>query len=380
MRWVDRVDAEVKHVACGNGFSLIAISNSKHLKGHNLFGTGINTQSQIGVHKTSNGEAFKYIIEPALINLPFNSQEQRSLKILDIACGRVHSIVLTNHGVLSFGNNSYGQCGRPIIENEEYCGNESVVQNIQKFIEIDSDDQIVSIKCGQDHTCFLTQKGHVLTCGWSADGQLGQNIYTVNPVPTRIGGDLAGNKIVELATKGDFVLALSDKGDLFGWGNNEYKQLAMTGRSDPQIGVPLALNLPNYIKRPIRSIAASGTHCLIIDDDRQVWVWGFGLLGKGPKHDEMSLPSKIPDTLFGRYPEIEHSLDKYPIKVNCGLNSSTVTLNDGTLYIWGKNKYGNLGTGDDEDAYFPLRVNIPASVNKLDCGPDQTLAICKTFL
>lgn len=46
------------------------------------------------------------------------------------------------------------------------------------------------MKAGQDHTCFLTNRGHVLTCGWSADGQLGQNIFTVNSIPKRVEGDL----------------------------------------------------------------------------------------------------------------------------------------------------------------------------------------------
>ena len=48
LRWADRIDADVSHVACGNGFTLIAIRDSKNIKGHHLFGTGINTQSQIG--------------------------------------------------------------------------------------------------------------------------------------------------------------------------------------------------------------------------------------------------------------------------------------------------------------------------------------------
>ena len=125
------------------------------------------------MHETSNRKNFQYIIEPALIDLPFDHQSTEKLKILDISCGRVHSMVLTNKGIVSFGNNSYGQCGRPIVENENYCGNTSILQNISKFIQMDSkDDKVVSVKCGQDHTCFLTEKGKVLTCGWSADGQL----------------------------------------------------------------------------------------------------------------------------------------------------------------------------------------------------------------
>lgn len=130
LRWVDRINADLSHVACGNGFSLIAISNSNTLRGHNLFGTGMNTQSQIGVHEASNGDKFKYIIEPALIELPILKQEREKLKIIHISCGRSHSLVLTNLGIFSLGNNAYGQCARPIIENEEYFGNRYISFNL----------------------------------------------------------------------------------------------------------------------------------------------------------------------------------------------------------------------------------------------------------
>ena len=238
----------------------------------------------------------------------------------------------------------------------------------------------MSVKAGQDHTCFLTKSGSVLTCGWSADGQLGQEMFTLNAIPKKVNGDIQGVKIKEIATKCDFVLALDTQGELYGWGNNEYKQLAMCGSTEPQIGVARHLNLPNYIKKPILKIAASGTHCMLIDSDKKVWVWGFGLLGKGPKCDEAIEPQQIPDTLFGKYSEISHTMERQPISVNCGLNSSAVTLDDGSLYMWGKNKYGNLGTGDELDYYLPIRINIPASVKKIDCGPDHTLVIAKTYI
>ena len=174
LKWADKVQAEPTHVACGNGFSLIAAANSFGHKGHQLFGTGINTESQIGVHETSKGDAFKYILQPAVIQLPVTTTEQASLKIQGLACGRAHSVVLTNMGIITFGNNSYGQCGRSIVENEEYYGNRAVMQNIKQNFDLDSDDSIVSVKVGQDHSCFLSQKGHVFTCGWSSDGQLGE--------------------------------------------------------------------------------------------------------------------------------------------------------------------------------------------------------------
>lgn len=379
LKWIDKQHADPIHVACGNGFSLFSISGSVDFKGHHLFGMGMNTESQIGVHEENN-KKLKYVISPSKIDLPFNPDQASKLRIIDISCGRAHTAVVTNMGIVTFGNNSYGQCSRPIVENEDYFGNRSIVKNVNKYFELAENEQIVYVKAGQDHTCFLTNKGKVLTCGWSADGQLGQDIYTVSSIPKVVKGDLEGNVIKQIATKGDFVLALSEKGELFGWGNNEYGQLSMSGSNEVQIGIPRHLKLPTAIQRPIRSVAASGTHCLVVDNSFNVWVWGYGLLGRGPKCEQTNVPLPLPNTLFGVYSEIEHTQSKQAISVRCGLNSSAVILNDGSLFMWGKNKYGNLGTGEKIDAFIPLRVNLPARVSSIDCGPDQTFAICRTNL
>lgn len=200
LRWVDRNHAELAHIACGNGFSLFSVTNSRLQRGHALYGMGICTRSQVGVHETpqKHGEYYQYIIRPARIHLPFENENK--VKILDLACGREHSIVLTDHGVVSFGSNVYGQCGRPIIEDESYVGNGSIIQNISKHIEMeDLTDTIESVKAGQDHTCFLTKQGRVLTCGWSSDGQTGQDVFTVCPVPKQVGGDLKNIKVTKVS-------------------------------------------------------------------------------------------------------------------------------------------------------------------------------------
>lgn len=41
-----------------------------------------------------------------------------------------------------------------------------------------------------------------------------------------MGGDLAGVEIRHISTYGDCSLAVSADGELFGWGNSEYLQLA----------------------------------------------------------------------------------------------------------------------------------------------------------
>lgn len=55
--------------------------------------------------------------------------------------------------------------------------------------------------------------------------------YDITSTPTKLGGDIAGVSIAQVATGGDFCLAVSADGDLFGWGNSEYLQLASVTES-----------------------------------------------------------------------------------------------------------------------------------------------------
>lgn len=48
-------------------------------------------------------------------------------------------------GIATFGNNSYGQCGRPIIENEDYFGNRSVIKDITKYLQLEAQEKVVCL-------------------------------------------------------------------------------------------------------------------------------------------------------------------------------------------------------------------------------------------
>lgn len=82
------------------------------------------------------------ILATVPIHLPL---DQLNAKIKAVAAGRAHTLVLTNtDDVYALGSNSYGQCGRPIIENEDF----SKLRNVNNII---LDDGISKIICGQDH-------------------------------------------------------------------------------------------------------------------------------------------------------------------------------------------------------------------------------------
>ncbi|XP_044904142.1 RCC1-like G exchanging factor-like protein isoform X3 [Felis catus] len=178
------------------------------------------------------------------------------------------------------------------------------------------------VVCGQDHSLFLTDKGEVYSCGWGADGQTGLGHYNITSVPTKLGGDLAGVHVVQLATYGDCCLAVSAEGGLFGWGNSEYLQLASVTDST-QVNVPRCLPFSGVGR--VKQAACGGTGCAVLNGEGHVFVWGYGILGKGPNLVETALPEMIPPTLFGLTefnPEVQVSL------IRCGLSHFAALTSD----------------------------------------------------
>ncbi|XP_069741001.1 RCC1-like G exchanging factor-like protein isoform X2 [Narcine bancroftii] len=330
---------------------------------------GLNTDSQIGFHRSRRDrtKGYDYILEPSAVPLPLDKPQET--RVLQVSCGRAHSLVLTDReGVFSMGNNVHGQCGRRIVDREVYRGS----QIIHRIEGVDS--RVTEVACGQDHSLFRTDKGEVYSCGWGVDGQTGLGHNSVVSRPTRLMGDIAGVDIVQIATYGDFCLAVSKDGDVFGWGNSEYLQLA-TVTDSMQVNVPR--HLPFEGVGRIKWAACGGTHAAILNCEGDVYVWGFGILGKGCHLSESRLPEQIPSTLFGRS---EFTPQVRVDRVGCGLHHFAAITNRGELFVWGKNLRGCLGIGRTDDQYFPWRVTVPGEVVDVACGVDHMVALTKSII
>jgi alpha-tubulin suppressor-like RCC1 family protein len=84
----------INRIACGNGFTLFASTTLKYDK---LWACGLNTDSQLTYMKDRrHPKGFgDYIIVPKLVHLPL--AHPRSTRIIQVAAGRAHSIVLTDN-------------------------------------------------------------------------------------------------------------------------------------------------------------------------------------------------------------------------------------------------------------------------------------------
>lgn len=84
-----------------------------------------------------------FSIQP--IKVPLKSPG--TTNVTKVAAGRAHSIVLTDEeGVFSLGNNAFGQCGRPVVQDEDY----TVFRELHR-IKLLFDEPVTDVVCGQDH-------------------------------------------------------------------------------------------------------------------------------------------------------------------------------------------------------------------------------------
>ena len=161
---------------------------------------------QVGYHEERPGHPVEVVINPQEIKLPLAKDET----ISRIECGQSHSLILTSKGrVLSMGSNAFGQCGRSVIENENY--RRSSKNSIGVLVDLDDpgEDAIVNLECGINHSMFVTKLGKVYSCGWGADGQTGLGHYDNQHKVSKVKGDITSEKIVKVACAADCVLALN---------------------------------------------------------------------------------------------------------------------------------------------------------------------------
>jgi alpha-tubulin suppressor-like RCC1 family protein len=344
--------SNIAYVAAGFGFSLFASKKS-------VIGAGLNTCGQLGFHasKSNATKSMQWLVYPKQLCLP-----DLDAPIIGIACGRTHSLIGTRTSVYAIGNNSLGQCGRTIIENEDYANCDIVHR-----VALPTDSDVVQVVAGFDTSFVLLADGRIYTFGLGADGARGNGSYTTDGQPQLVVGDVQNEPIVKLACSADTVLAVSANGQLFGWGQSEYGQFAMI-TDEPQ--VPIARHLPFAIGHVIDA-AASGTACLVLNSSGDVYVWGYGILGQGPETTILDRPGLLPSTLF-------NATQRRKVKsVHAGPTHMAAINADGELYVWGSGRYGILGLGHDNDQFFPLKVYIATDVNTVTLGADHTLLLSR---
>jgi hypothetical protein len=132
------------------------------------------------------------------------------------------------------------------------------------------------------------------------------------------------------------TLALQRDTSLWAWGANRVGRLGD--------GTTTASNLPRQIGRGFAAVSAGSEHSVALKSDGSLWTWGdnsYGQLGDGGT--ERSL---VPQQVGTGYTAIAASAGLF--------NAHTLALKaDGSLWLWGRNVFGQLGDESNEERHSP---------------------------
>ncbi|AWA31246.1 hypothetical protein HYN48_14715 [Flavobacterium magnum] len=253
-------------------------------------------------------------------------------------------------------------------------------------IQVNTISDLSSVYGGVSHTAALKSNGTLWVWGRNVDGQLGNGTTNINPLPQQIGIDTW----LTISIGGSSTHGIKSDGTLWGWGSNLHGFVGdgtYTTRLSPvqigndntwisvfegvnntfaiksngtlwgcgwnqygQVGVGQTGDSVNTMTQigleNDWTLAHTGrTHTVALKNDGSLWVWGgntYGQLGDG--------------TIIDKNTPFQIQTDHAWISVGAGLHHTIAVRSDGTLWSWGFNTNGELGNGNNDDQNLPQQI------------------------
>ncbi|KAF8018639.1 hypothetical protein BT93_H3509 [Corymbia citriodora subsp. variegata] len=278
-------------------------------------------------------------------------------RVFLISAGASHSVaVLSGNVVCSWGRGEDGQLGHGDAEDRPSPTHLSALDG----------HEVVSVICGADHTAAYSESlREVYSWGWGDFGRLGHgnssDVFTPQPIKT-----LQGLRIKQIACGDSHCLAVTMEGEVQSWGRNQNGQLGL-GTAEDSL---LPQKIFAFQGIPIKMVAAGAEHTAAVTEAGELYGWGwgrYGNLGLGDRNDRL-FPEKVSSI---------HLNGEMMVMVACGWRHSISVSASGALYTFGWSKYGQLGHGNFEDHLVPHKLEAlhGSFVSQISGGWRHTMAL-----
>ncbi len=294
---------------------------------------GANGSGQIGKGSASSNEC-----------TPFNVDV--STNYIQLSKGTNHTCGITNAGVLKcWGANDNGQLG------------DGTKVSKASPVTIDSGvnySQVVLSK-NSNYSCAITTNGVLKCWGLNSSGQLGDGTLLDKSIPIVVDPNTTYTKI---SLSYDYICGITSAGNLKCWGSNSLSKIG-DGTTTNVINPKLIDEGVTYQKIITGNLSTYG-----ITSDGVLKGWGYQHSGLGTGDNGSKLPTVIDAGV--KYSQVITSFNS---------NHSCAITNSGVLKCWGRNDYGQLGTGNTVSQNKPQVIDSGVNYLKVFIRGDLTCGI-----
>lgn len=117
----------------------------------------------------------------------------------------------------------------------------------------------------------------------------------------------------------------------------------------------------------VKQLGLGANYCLALTNEGRVFSWGMNNYGQLGMSGNMISPQPS---------EISISNDSDPIsQVACGSYFSLAVTRQGEVWSWGMGTHGQLGHGDKSDCYTPKKIAALSDITQVAAGDSHSIAL-----
>ena len=400
---------DIVKVEAGENVSFAITSKGKVY----AWGNGYSSRAQLlDLPENAVDITSKYVLTGDGKVYDISTKEQLSIvgKIVDLDEGTNHTVMLTNDGrAYAIGDNTYGQLSN---------GNNVPSETSPVAVRKDSENiftGIKEIKAGDKTTVIVTTDGKVYACGMNDNNELGienKEILDVNTpqenknIENVISANIGVNHVVAIKEDGEvYAFGYGKNGELGNRNDNNSITPVMVGNDiirtntnnvvlkvNQQTTIEGYVDYFNIFNNDIKNInyTSKDTSVATLEDiqendnndetQNESKKFKIKLSGKKTGTTIVTANQENTDNIgviqVEVVPETENEITISPNVITNG--SHTISLReDGKVFTWGDNTYGQLGNGTVITSDEPVEVTFPEGtiITQIAAGENHNVAL-----
>lgn len=400
---------DIVKVEAGENVSFAITSKGKVY----AWGNGYSSRAQLlDLPENAVDITSKYVLTGDGKVYDISTKEQLSIvgKIVDLDEGTNHTVMLTNDGrAYAIGDNTYGQLSN---------GNNVPSETYPVAVRKDSENiftGIKEIKAGDKTTVIVTTDGKVYACGMNDNNELGienKEILDVNTpqenknIENVISANIGVNHVVAIKGNGEvYAFGYGKNGELGNRNDNNSITPVMVGNDiirtntnnvvlkvNQQTTIEGYVDYFNIFNNDIKNInyTSKDTSVATLEDiqendnnnetQNESKKFKIKLSGKKTGTTIVTANQENTDNIgviqVEVVPETENEITISPNVITNG--SHTISLReDGKVFTWGDNTYGQLGNGTVITSDEPVEVTFPEGtiITQIAAGENHNVAL-----